>query len=98
MTKQTVIPLSFLFTNDPADHELDEEMPDADEEPEREITPVEAPPPIKPAELKEEVTVKGGRRRGKRQVMKKSTAKDEDGFLGPCSPLRTFETCRCVLI
>ncbi|CAI7568668.1 unnamed protein product [Penicillium bialowiezense] len=70
--------LKKMMDDDEAD---DEEMPDADEEPEREITPVEAPPPIKPAELKEEVTVKGGRRRGKRQVMKKSTAKDEDGFL-----------------
>lgn len=61
---------------------LDEEMPDADEEPEREPTPVEQPPPSKPAELKEEVTVQGGRRRGKRQVMKKRTIKDEEGYLG----------------
>ncbi|KAJ5398101.1 hypothetical protein N7509_006214 [Penicillium cosmopolitanum] len=59
----------------------DEEMPDADEEPEREPTPVEQPPPPKPAELKEEVTVQGGRRRGKRQVMKKRTVKDEEGYL-----------------
>jgi hypothetical protein len=61
---------------------IDEEMPDADEEPEREPTPVEQPPPPKPAELKEEVTVQGGRRRGKRQVMKKRTVKDEEGYLG----------------
>jgi len=60
----------------------DEEMPDADEEPVREPTPVEQPPPSKPAELKEEVTVQGGRRRGKRQVMKKRTVKDEEGYLG----------------
>lgn len=61
---------------------LDEEMPDADEEePPREPTPpVEAPP--KPAELKEEATVQGGRRRGKRQVIKKRTVKDEEGYLG----------------
>lgn len=59
----------------------DEEMPDADEEPVREPTPVEQPPPSKP-ELKEEVTVQGGRRRGKRQVMKKKTVKDEEGYLG----------------
>ncbi|KAJ5348792.1 DNA polymerase delta subunit [Penicillium brevicompactum] len=70
--------LKKMMDDDEAD---DEEMPDADEEPEREITPVEAPPPIKPAELKEEVTVNGGRRRGKRQVMKKTTVKDEEGFL-----------------
>lgn len=60
----------------------DEEMPDADEEAVREPTPVEQPPPSKPAELKEEVTVQGGRRRGKRQVMKKKTVKDEEGYLG----------------
>lgn len=61
---------------------IDEEMPDADEEPVREPTPVEQPPPSKPVELKEEVTVQGGRRRGKRQVMKKKTLKDEEGYLG----------------
>lgn len=61
----------------------DEEMPDADDEP-REPTPIEQPPPFKPAELKEEVSVQGGRRRGKRQVMKKKTVKDEEGYLGPC--------------
>ncbi|KAJ5948624.1 hypothetical protein N7454_001931 [Penicillium verhagenii] len=61
----------------------DEEMPDADDEPEpeREQTPEEQLPPSKPAELKEEVTVRGGRRRGKRQVMKKRTVKDEEGYL-----------------
>lgn len=63
---------------------IDEEMPDADEEPEREPTPVEQPPPPKPTELKEEATVQGGRRRGKRQVMKKVTIKDEEGYLGKC--------------
>ncbi|CAG8170719.1 unnamed protein product [Penicillium salamii] len=70
--------LKKMMDDDEAD---DEEMPDVDEEPTRELTPVEAPPPIKPAELKEEVTVNGGRRRGKRQVMKKTTVKDEEGFL-----------------
>ncbi|KAJ5257002.1 hypothetical protein N7478_013106 [Penicillium angulare] len=63
----------------------DEEMPDADdeepEEPEREPTPVEQPPVAKPVELKEEVTVQGGRRRGKRQIMKKRTVKDDEGYL-----------------
>lgn len=61
-------------------------MPDADEEPEREPTPVEQPPAPKPTELKEEVTVQGGRRRGKRQVMKKRTVKDEEGYLGRYLP------------
>ncbi|KAI1838990.1 hypothetical protein DTO027I6_3326 [Penicillium roqueforti] len=66
--------------DDDDDEAADEEMPDADEEP-REPTPVEQPPPSKPAELKEEVTIQGGRRRGKRQVMKKKTVKDEEGYL-----------------
>jgi DNA polymerase delta subunit 3 len=59
-------------------------MPDADEEPEpeREQTPVEQPPPPRPTQLKEEATVQGGRRRGKRQVIKKRTLKDEEGYLG----------------
>ncbi|CAL5873249.1 uncharacterized protein PFLUO_LOCUS7518 [Penicillium psychrofluorescens] len=70
--------LKQMMENDDGD---DEEMPDADEEePPREPTPpVEAPP--KPAELKEEATVQGGRRRGKRQVIKKRTVKDEEGYL-----------------
>ncbi|KAJ5218883.1 uncharacterized protein N7498_000982 [Penicillium cinerascens] len=70
--------LKAMMEDDDAD---DEEMPDADEEPVREPTPIEQPPPSKPAELKEEVTVQGGRRRGKRQVMKKRTVKDEEGYL-----------------
>lgn len=67
-----------------ANYVTDEEMLDAEEEPQREPTPEEQPPPppSKPAELKEEVTVQGGRRRGKRQVMKKRTVKDEEGYLG----------------
>lgn len=73
-------------------------MPDADEEPSREPTPVEAPPPTKPAELKEEVTVNGGRRRGKRQVMKRTTAKDEEGFLGSWTSLRSVKFKKSVLI
>ncbi|KAJ5479711.1 hypothetical protein N7530_005220 [Penicillium desertorum] len=73
--------LKKMMDDDDDDDEADdEEMPDADEEP-REPTPVEQPPPSKPAELKEEVTVQGGRRRGKRQVMKKKTVKDEEGYL-----------------
>ncbi|KAJ6096131.1 hypothetical protein N7486_006877 [Penicillium sp. IBT 16267x] len=72
--------LKQMMETDDAD---DEEMPDADGEPEseREQTPVEQPPPPKPTQLKEEATVQGGRRRGKRQVMKKRTLKDEEGYL-----------------
>jgi hypothetical protein len=76
------------------DMDPDEDMPDADDEP-REPTPVEQLPPSKPAELKEEVTVQGGRRRGKRQVMKKKTVKDEEGYLGPCIMLRPIHLPRC---
>lgn len=31
---------------------------------------------------KETVTVQGGRRRGKRKIMKKKTVKDDEGYLG----------------
>lgn len=87
-TRLTVCPgPQTLLEKEPTNMDPDEEMPDANEEP-REPTPVEQPPPSKPAELKEEVTVQGGRRRGKRQVMKKKTVKDEEGYLGPCIPLR----------
>ncbi|KAJ5200571.1 Six-hairpin glycosidase [Penicillium cf. griseofulvum] len=72
--------LKKMMDDDDDDEADDEEMPDADEEP-REPTPVEHLPPSKPAELKEEVTVQGGRRRGKRQVLKKKTVKDEEGYL-----------------
>lgn len=43
--------------------------------------PVIDQPPTKPADLKVEATVQGGRRRGKRQVMKKKTVKDDEGYL-----------------
>lgn len=33
-------------------------------------------------EPKETVTVQGGRRRGKRKIMKKKTVKDDEGYLG----------------
>ncbi|KAF9892459.1 hypothetical protein FE257_001568 [Aspergillus nanangensis] len=62
------------------DEDEDEEMPDTTEPPEEESKPIDQPPP-KPAGLKEEVTVQGGRRRGKRQVTKKKTIKDEEGYL-----------------
>lgn len=34
------------------------------------------------SEPKETVTVQGGRRRGKRKIMKKKTVKDDEGYLG----------------
>lgn len=36
----------------------------------------------KPAGAEATVTVQGGRRRGRRKVMKKKKVKDEDGYLG----------------
>ena len=58
-------------------------MPDAPESPPEEEAPVEAvvEEPRK-SEPREEVEVQGGRRRGRRQVMKKSMVKDEEGYLG----------------
>jgi DNA polymerase delta subunit 3 len=61
---------------------LDEDMPDASEAPaepaNEETEPKKEPEP----EPKEEVTVQGGRRRGKRKIMKKKTVKDDEGYLG----------------
>jgi DNA polymerase delta subunit 3 len=60
-------------------------MPDApaatDEPSPEELNPVESEQKPEP---KEEITVQGGRRRGRRQVMKKKTVKDEEGYLGWC--------------
>lgn len=39
-------------------------------------------PPLKQEDLKVEATTKGGRRRGRRQVMKKAVKKDSEGYLG----------------
>lgn len=60
-------------------------MPDATETPVESATeesqqtePQKEPEP----EPKETVTVQGGRRRGKRKIMKKKTVKDDEGYLG----------------
>ncbi|KAB8077039.1 hypothetical protein BDV29DRAFT_168990 [Aspergillus leporis] len=57
----------------------DEGMPDATE-PVEESKSIGQPPPKQP-DLKEETTFQGGRRRGKRQVMKKKVVKDSEGYL-----------------
>lgn len=66
------------------------EMPDAapEEEYDSQDAPLDTAPPAKPSESEEQgtVTVQGGRRRGRRRVMKKKTAKDEDGYLGKLDP------------
>ncbi|KAL4903241.1 DNA polymerase subunit Cdc27 [Aspergillus multicolor] len=61
------------------DDDEDEEMPDVTEPPVAPET-IDKPPP-KQEDLKVEATVKGGRRRGRRQVMKKAVKKDSEGYL-----------------
>lgn len=70
------------------------EMDDEDEE--EEIKEIEEPEVVeKEASVEKEVppTVDGGRRRGRRRVMKKKTVKDEEGYLGKYYVLIT-----CVLL
>lgn len=60
-------------------------MPDATETPvesaaeESQQTEAQKEPEPEPKEI---VTVQGGRRRGKRKIMKKKTVKDDEGYLG----------------
>ena len=58
-----------------ADDEMEATREDLSQNSEPILTPKEASP--EPA-----VTVSGGRRRGRRKVMKKKTIKDEEGYLG----------------
>jgi DNA polymerase delta subunit 3 len=61
------------------------EMPDATpEEEEDSQAPLDVTSSTKPGESESQgsVTVEGGRRRGRRRVMKKKKVKDEDGYLG----------------
>lgn len=73
----------------------DEEMPDATETPE-EPEPPTIDQPIKEPELKEQATVHAGRRRGRRQVMKKRTVKDEEGYLGTAGRFPSPLTSPCL--
>lgn len=69
----------------------DEEMEDAATpvaEPEEPENAIEKVSPPKEEEPKETVKVENGRRRGRRRVMKKVTAKDEEGYLGECNDAR----------
>ncbi|KAL4733264.1 DNA polymerase subunit Cdc27 [Aspergillus similis] len=61
------------------DDDEDEEMRDATEPPTESET-IDKPLPEQ-EDLKVEATVKGGRRRGRRQVMKKAVKKDSEGYL-----------------
>lgn len=67
------------------DYFPDEDMPDVDAAEDSQpiaTPPVEETATPEPAEAEPTVTVEGGRRRGKRKVMKKKKVKDEDGYLG----------------
>lgn len=60
-------------------------MPDVTTAAEKESQEVAEKKSAQPAESKAPVTVvQGGRRRGRRKVMKKKKVKDEDGYLGEC--------------
>jgi DNA polymerase delta subunit 3 len=63
---------------------VDEEMPDAPTtaDPQPEAPSTAATDTTEPIEGEATVTVANGRRRGRRQVMKKKKVKDEDGYLG----------------
>lgn len=46
--------------------------------------PLDRPTTQKESSLESPVVVTGGRRRGRRKIMKKKTIKDEEGYLGLC--------------
>lgn len=64
---------------------VDEEMEDsADDAPQisQESEPVDGFPSQKDTSPEPSVVVSGGRRRGRRKIMKKKTIKDDEGYLG----------------
>lgn len=63
----------------------DEEMPDAEENID-ELTAIDQPPKEAATGLQEQATVQAGRRRGRRQVLRKKTIKDDEGYLGKKKP------------
>ena len=67
------------FTDE--DEEDDIDMKDPSDEPPK-PEPKAEPPKAASPEPQTKVTVSGGRRRGRRRVMKKKTVKDAEGYLG----------------
>ncbi|KAF2121517.1 DNA polymerase subunit Cdc27 [Lophiotrema nucula] len=65
------------------DEPEDEEMPDApsEEENDSQDAAIDKIPVPKPTQSESALTSQGGRRRGRRKVMKKKTVKDEEGYL-----------------
>lgn len=64
---------------------IDEEMEDTgDGAPQmsQEPEPVDGPASQRATSLEAPIVVSGGRRRGRRKVMRKKTSKDEEGYLG----------------
>ena len=57
-------------------------MEDTANEPSQESAPIDAPTSQKEVSPEPAVVVTGGRRRGRRKVMKKKTIKDDEGYLG----------------
>lgn len=72
----------------------DEEMEGTGEELSQNSEPITTP---KEASPEPAVTVSGGRRRGRRKVMKKKTIKDEEGYLG-LYPSSMATTTECSLV
>lgn len=66
-------------------------MEDADRVEQEEESPTTKPDVAK--ELAPSIVVSGGRRRGKRRVMKKNTIRDEEGYLGKNCPVSSFRRC-----
>lgn len=63
--------------------EIDVEMEDANSQTTKEATPQPEPRDAKADEEPKSISVsKNGRRRGRRQVVKKVTKKDDEGYLG----------------
>lgn len=75
------------------DDEQPEEPPEEPPEEHTEEASKAVDKPLDKEEPKEHVTVVGGRRRGRRQVSKKKTIKDDEGYLGMC-----ISTCKCLPI
>ena len=69
------------------DEESDEEMSDAAS---KDPTPEPALPILKIPTPEPTVVISGGRRRGRRKVMRKKTVKDEEGYISMCYPILSF--------
>jgi DNA polymerase delta subunit 3 len=70
----------------------DEDMPDVPEDDSIGV-PIDKAPETGPIETEANVTSQGGRRRGRRKVMKKKTVKDEDGYLGKHLQISVLTPC-----